>query len=233
MPEREWVELVRSVAVGSQTALQSLYERAHSPVFTLAQRITGRAVAAQEATLETFHEVWRRARYFDAESATVVAWIMQLARERALERAQGRRVRRYVGDIHRPLLQPSAKLKYRLAQRIADESQRVAIVPPPFAWTEPDWREVAPGISCKLLASDEERHRVSMLVRMLPGIAYPPHRHAGVEELHLLQGELWIDASKLFPGDYNRAEAPTADAHVWTETGCACVLVTSTRDILQ
>ena len=27
-----------------------------------------------------------------------------------------------------------------------------------------------------------------------------------VEELHLLNGELWIDERKLFPGDYNRAE---------------------------
>ena len=29
-----------------------------------------------------------------------------------------------------------------------------------------------------------------MLVRLAPGAAYPPHRHAGVEELHLLEGEL-------------------------------------------
>ncbi|MDB6160422.1 MAG: hypothetical protein JWO04_4128 [Gammaproteobacteria bacterium] len=31
--------------------------------------------------------------------------------------------------------------------------------------------------------------------------------HAGVEELHLLHGELWIDSRKLYPGDYHRAEA--------------------------
>ena len=28
--------------------------------------------------------------------------------------------------------------------------------------------------------------RVSMLVRLEPGTDYPPHRHGGVEELHLL-----------------------------------------------
>ena len=45
--------------------------------------------------------------------------------------------------------------------------------------------------------------------------------------------ELWIDDRKLFPGDYNRAEAPTGDKRVWSETGCTCVLITSTRDVLS
>jgi hypothetical protein len=54
-----------------------------------------------------------------------------------------------------------------------------------------------------------------------------------VEELHLLEGELWIDERKLYPGDYNRAEAGTGDKRVWSETGCTCVLITSTRDILS
>jgi anti-sigma factor ChrR (cupin superfamily) len=74
--------------------------------------------------------------------------------------------------------------------------------------------------------------RVSMLVRLAPGGEYPPHSHAGVEELHLLQGELLIDDRKLCPGDYNRAEPGTADKRVWSETGCTCVLITSTRDVL-
>jgi hypothetical protein len=54
-----------------------------------------------------------------------------------------------------------------------------------------------------------------------------------VEELHLLDGELWIDERKLYPGDYNRAESGTGDQHVWSETGCTCVLITSTRDVLR
>jgi len=40
-----------------------------------------------------------------------------------------------------------------------------------------------------------------MLVRLAPGATYPAHTHAGVEELHLLDGELWIDECKLVPGD--------------------------------
>ena len=99
-------------------------------------------------------------------------------------------------------------------------------------WLEPAWRVVAPGISVKLLAADATNKRASMLVHLDPGAAYPAHTHAGVEELHLLDGELWIDERKLYPGDYNRAEAGTADRRVWTETGCTCVLITSTEDVL-
>jgi hypothetical protein len=53
-----------------------------------------------------------------------------------------------------------------------------------------------------------------------------------VEELHLLHGELMIGDKKLYPGDYNRAEADTVDHRVWSETGCTCVLLTSTKDVL-
>lgn len=72
-----------------------------------------------------------------------------------------------------------------------------------------------------------------MLVRLAPGASYPAHTHAGVEELHLLDGELWIDERKLFPGDYNHAVPGSGDDHVWSETGCTCVLLTSSKDILR
>jgi anti-sigma factor ChrR (cupin superfamily) len=131
------------------------------------------------------------------------------------------------------LLHPSESVRERLARRVAEETGGEAVLQPPAAaWVEPAWEEVAPGIFCKLLANDDERDRVSMLVRLLPNVEYPPHTHAGVEELHLLEGELWIDERKLLPGDYNRAEAPTGDKRVWSETGCMCVLITSTRDVL-
>ena len=130
------------------------------------------------------------------------------------------------------VLRPPASLRERLAQRIAaDTGENVA--PAVRRWDEPAWDEVAPGIFCKLLATDTERHRVSMLVRLLPGVEYPPHTHAGLEELFLLDGELWIDDRKLYPGDYNRAEAPSGDKRVWSETGCTCVLITRYQDLLQ
>jgi len=129
------------------------------------------------------------------------------------------------------VLTPDPALQERLAERLARETGTHVGVPAP-RWSEPEWERVAAGIWCKVLANDTERERVSMLVRLEPNAEYPPHQHAGLEELHLLDGELWIDERKLLPGDYNRATPPSGDKRVWSETGCTCVLITSTRDVL-
>jgi anti-sigma factor ChrR (cupin superfamily) len=135
------------------------------------------------------------------------------------------------------VLRPTPSLRARLALRIAEETGKEPAPPPAHpgeqTWSEPEWEEVALGIECKLLATDTERHRVSMLVRLAPGARYPAHTHAGVEELHLLDGELWIDERKLVPGDYNYGAAGAGDERVWSETGCTCLLVTSTNDMLR
>jgi anti-sigma factor ChrR (cupin superfamily) len=130
------------------------------------------------------------------------------------------------------VLRPSPALWDRLSERIgnADGSSIAAARVP--ASQRFEWTEVASGISCKLLATDLANDRVSMLVRLAPGTDYPPHRHGGTEELHLLHGELMIDDRKLYPGEYNRAEAGTSDKRVWSETGCTCVLITAPSDQL-
>ena len=129
------------------------------------------------------------------------------------------------------VLRPSASLADRLARRIAAETGTAPVLPVAPQWSEPEWDEVAPGIFCKMLATDVEKERVAMLVRLARGTDYPPHTHAGVEELHLLDGELWVDERKLRAGDYARAEPGTADRRVWSDTGCTCLLITSTRDV--
>jgi anti-sigma factor ChrR (cupin superfamily) len=130
------------------------------------------------------------------------------------------------------VLRPTTSLQARLALRIAEETGKQPALPPARRRSEPEWEQVAPGIECKLLATDTERQRVSMLVRLAPGASYPAHTHAGVEELHLLDGELWIDERKLVAGDYNYGAPGAGDERVWSETGCTCLLITSTNDVL-
>jgi quercetin dioxygenase-like cupin family protein len=128
------------------------------------------------------------------------------------------------------VLRPAESLWGRLARRIAKETGAEPFLPPPQSAAKPEWEQAAPGIDVKLLATHTMKKRVSMLVRLAPGTDYPPHRHAGIEELYLLQGELMIDDKKVYPGDYIRAEADSIDHRVWSETGCTCVLLTSTED---
>ena len=86
VPESEWVALVRRVARGDHAALHSLYERAHRLVFTLSVRITGSVDTAEELTLDVFHDVWRRAERYDPAGGSVLGWIMNQARSRAIDR---------------------------------------------------------------------------------------------------------------------------------------------------
>lgn len=130
------------------------------------------------------------------------------------------------------ILRPAASLQERLALRVAGSDER-AIQLTALQQSQLKWEHVAPGIECSLLATDAERHRVSMLVRLAPGANYPAHTHAGDEELHLLHGELWIDDRKLLPGDYNYGAPGASDDSVWSEHGCTCLLITSTEDILR
>jgi RNA polymerase sigma-70 factor (ECF subfamily) len=84
--EKDWVVLVQSIAAGDQLALHALYERTHRLVFTLIVRITSNRETAEEVTLDVFHDVWRRASGYDAGNGTVLGWIMNQARSRAIDR---------------------------------------------------------------------------------------------------------------------------------------------------
>jgi ChrR Cupin-like domain len=130
------------------------------------------------------------------------------------------------------VLRPSTSLWERLTRRIATETGQEPVLAPPRR-PGAEWEEAAPGIFCQLLATDTEQGRVSMLVRLAPGAEYPPHTHAGVEEVYMLDGVLIVDEKKLYPGNYLRSEPGTTDNRIWSETGCSCVLLTSYRDVLS
>jgi RNA polymerase sigma-70 factor (ECF subfamily) len=84
--EAEWDRLVQAIAAGDQRALHALYQRMHRLVFTLIVRITRNRETAEEVTLDVFHEVWRRAPGYDAAGGSVVGWVMNQARSRAIDR---------------------------------------------------------------------------------------------------------------------------------------------------
>src|SRR5258708_29152725 len=106
VPEQEWVTLVRSIAVGDQLALHQLYEMAHRVVFTLVMRITANRETAEELTVDVFHDVWRRASDYDAEKGTVLGWIMNQPRSRAIDRLGFESLQKRSGNPQQPLEGP-------------------------------------------------------------------------------------------------------------------------------
>ena len=97
VPEREWLEMVTAMAAGNQLALHALYQRSHRLVFTLATRIVGSRDTAEEITLDVFHDLWRRAAQYDPANGTVLGWIMNQARSRAIDRLRFEQRKKRVG----------------------------------------------------------------------------------------------------------------------------------------
>src|SRR5437870_5079194 len=100
--EKDWVRLVQAIAAGDQLALHSLYEQTHRIVFTLIVRITNNRETAEELTIDVFYDVWRRASAYDPADGSVVGWIMNQARSRAIDRLRfeqrKKRVNSYADD---------------------------------------------------------------------------------------------------------------------------------------
>jgi len=84
--EADWVQLVQRMAAREQSALRELYGRSHRLVFTLMMRLTHSRETAEELTLDVFHDLWARASQYRAEAGTVLAWVMNQARSRAIDR---------------------------------------------------------------------------------------------------------------------------------------------------
>jgi RNA polymerase sigma-70 factor (ECF subfamily) len=128
VPEQEWVTLVQSIANGDQLALHALYERAHRPVFTLVMRITANRETAEELTVDVFHEVWRRAARYEPANGSVLGWIMNQARSRAIDRLRFEsRKKRNPGDDKQALAEVAADPRDVLELREQAQSLSTAL----------------------------------------------------------------------------------------------------------
>ena len=77
--------LVR-VAAGDVAALRALYDE-HAPrAIAIAMRILRNVEEAEDVVQDTFLEVWRRSAQFDDGRGAAVAWIVTIARSRAIDR---------------------------------------------------------------------------------------------------------------------------------------------------
>jgi len=87
-------ELVAAMAAGDSGApLGELYALYASMVLALLTKMLGSRSEAEEISQEVFVELWRRAPQYDRSRGSVVAWVVTVARSRALDalRARSRR----------------------------------------------------------------------------------------------------------------------------------------------
>ncbi len=79
---REWIA---RIVDQDQDALAALYDELFGPVYGLALKITRQAPLAEEVAQDVFWQIWRQAPRYDAARGSALAWIMTIARSRALD----------------------------------------------------------------------------------------------------------------------------------------------------
>lgn len=88
------IELLQNIAGGDQQALAALYDATSRLLYGLALRILQDAGAAEEVLLDVYTQIWRQAAAYNAERGTPVAWMVSMARSRAIDRLRATRVER-------------------------------------------------------------------------------------------------------------------------------------------
>ena len=80
------VSLMGQLVKGSQDALGGLYDRHAQAVFATAMRVSRDREIAAEVVQETFLTLWNRAERFDPSRGALSAWLVTIARNRAIDR---------------------------------------------------------------------------------------------------------------------------------------------------
>jgi RNA polymerase sigma-70 factor (ECF subfamily) len=83
--ERDLILLMR-VQAGDRRALAELYDRYTPILYPVCHRILRRAPDAEDALQEAWLQVWKRSVSYDPRRGNVAAWLLTLARSRALDR---------------------------------------------------------------------------------------------------------------------------------------------------
>ncbi len=83
-------DLLRAISTGDRRALNDLYIRESSRLFSLALRIVRNQTTACDVLQDAFIQVWQKAGTFDPERGSAEAWLVSIVRYRALDAVRSR-----------------------------------------------------------------------------------------------------------------------------------------------
>jgi anti-sigma factor ChrR (cupin superfamily) len=123
-----------------------------------------------------------------------------------------------------PLVEPPARLKRDLLQRVS--ATRVLVRADEGAWQKTPF----PGIEVRRLFVDRVTGTVTSLLRVAVGAVYPAHRHAGMEHVYVIDGDLVFNDHTLETGDYEVNPGSTGHSSITTKTGCLALVIHNVSD---
>jgi RNA polymerase sigma-70 factor (ECF subfamily) len=86
-------QLVAAMAAGDARALQVLSSRYSRMLTALVMRFSNEPADAEEVVADVLWQAWSSATSYDAQRGSVIAWLVTLARSRAIDRLRAKKAR--------------------------------------------------------------------------------------------------------------------------------------------
>lgn len=129
-------------------------------------------------------------------------------------------------------------LKQRLFDRLELDLPSPEMIPaetPPLPYVairaqNLNWQpHTTPGVSIAIVHRDKKTRELVGFLQAKAGVRYPLHRHAAIEEIYMLEGDLVIGDEVYGAGDYIRSYPGSSHAP-YTNGGCRFFFHTSMDD---
>ena len=91
-------ELLARIAAGEKDALEAIYERHSSAIYSLARYMLRSEAVAEEATQEAFLNIWLKASTYNSSRGHPKAWIMSVAHHKFIDIIRSRRRAEAISD---------------------------------------------------------------------------------------------------------------------------------------
>ena len=91
-------QLIHRITLDDQAALEALYGRYSTAVYSLAMYMLKQEALAEDATQETFLNIWLKASSFNADRGQPKSWIMSVAHHKIVDLIRSRRRTSYMTD---------------------------------------------------------------------------------------------------------------------------------------
>ena len=117
-------EIIARIYSGDEGAMALLYDRYSSVVYAVALRVLSDGSAAEDILQDVFIQLWRNPQAFNASRGSLTAWLVVIARNRAIDQLRKRRPEVEAAEI---VISVDPELESTAERKLAIEKVRAVL----------------------------------------------------------------------------------------------------------